>query len=144
VIPQCERFSDEGMTTEELKLRDETRKILALPELPVTATCVRVPVATGHCAAVLVETERALSPEEATEALRSFSGLCVGAEREYATPLEVAGRDEVFVGRVRRDPTHPRRLWLWTVVDNLRKGAATNAVQIAEELLTRGCLAKEA
>jgi aspartate-semialdehyde dehydrogenase len=92
-------------------------------------------VAVGHSAAVLVETERDLGPDEALEALRAFPGLGVGAGAEYPTPLEAAGRDEVFVGRVRRDPTHPRRLWLWCVVDNLRKGAATNAVQIAEELL---------
>ena len=137
VIPQCERFQDDGYTTEEQKLRDETRKILALPALPVTMTCVRVPVAVGHSAAVLVETERPLSVEAALDALRAFPGLAVGPGDEYATPLELAGRDEVHVGRVRRDPTHPRRLWLWTVVDNLRKGAATNAVQIAEELLMR-------
>lgn len=137
VIPQCERFLESGYTTEEQKLSDETRKILDLPELPVTMTCVRVPVAVGHSAAVLVETERALSVEAALEALRAFPGVVVGSGNEYATALELAGRDEVHVGRVRRDPTHPRRLWLWTVVDNVRKGAATNAVQIAEELLAR-------
>ena len=134
VLPQCDRFLDD-QTTEEHKLVDETRKILALPALPVTMTCVRVPVAVGHSAAVLVETERALTPEEALAALRAFPGVRVHAGNDYPTPLEVAGRDEVFVGRVRRDPTHPRRLWLWCVVDNLRKGAATNAVQIAEALL---------
>lgn len=137
VIPQCERFQESGYTTEEQKLSDETRKILALPALPVTMTCVRVPVAVGHSAAVLVETERPLSPEEALDALRAFPGLRVGSANEYTTPLELAGRDDVHVGRVRRDPTHPRRLWLWTVVDNIRKGAATNAVQIAEELLAK-------
>jgi len=134
-IPQCDAFLDDGGTLEEQKLCAETRKILGLPGLPVTATCVRVPVAVGHSAAVLVETERALAPEEALEALRAFPGVCVGFGAEYPTPLEVAGRDDVYVGRVRRDPTHPRRLWLWCVVDNLRKGAATNAIQIAEELL---------
>jgi aspartate-semialdehyde dehydrogenase len=134
VVPQCDRFQEDGYTAEEHKLRDETRKILALPELPVTMTCVRVPVAVGHSAAVLVETERPLEPEEALEALRAFPGIRVHAGDDYPTPLEVAGRDEVFVGRVRRDPTHARRLWLWCVLDNLRKGAATNAVQIAEEL----------
>ena len=137
-IPQCERFADDGYTTEELKLRDETRKILRLPELPVSMTCVRVPVAVGHSAAVLVETERALAPAEALEALRAFPGLTVATSNEYPTPLDCAGHDDVFVGRVRRDPSHPRRLWLWCVVDNLRKGAATNAVQIAEELMARG------
>jgi aspartate-semialdehyde dehydrogenase len=134
VLPQCDRFLDDA-TAEEHKLADETRKILGLPGLAVTTTCVRVPVAVGHAAAVLVETERALSPAEALAALRAFPGLRVQVGNDYATPLEVAGRDEVFVGRVRRDPTHPRRLWLWCVLDNLRKGAATNAVQIAEALL---------
>jgi aspartate-semialdehyde dehydrogenase len=137
VIPQCEKLLANGYTSEEEKLRDETRKILALPALPVTMTCVRVPVAVGHSAAVLVETERALAPREALAALRAFPGVCASEGSEYPTPLEVAGRDEVFVGRVRSDPTHPRRLWLWCVIDNLRKGAATNAVQIAEELLAR-------
>jgi aspartate-semialdehyde dehydrogenase len=136
-IPQCERFLPSGYTSEEQKLSDESRKILGLPALAVTMTCVRVPVAVGHSATVLVETERELGPAEALEALRAFPGLAVAAGDEYATALELAGRDEVHVGRVRRDPTHPRRLWLWSVVDNVRKGAATNAVQIAEELLAR-------
>jgi len=134
VLPQCDAFVEEGYTAEELKLRDETRKILALPSLPVTATCVRVPVAVGHSATVLVETERELSPEAARAALAAFPGVRLQPGSDYATPLEVAGSDDVFVGRVRRDPTHPRRLWLWCVVDNVRKGAATNAVQIAEAL----------
>ena len=136
VLPQCDRFLDD-QTAEEHKLRDEARKILALPGLAMTMTCVRVPVAIGHSAAVLVETERALAPGEALAALGTFPGLEVHPGNDYPTPLEVAGRDEVFVGRVRRDPTHPRRLWLWCVLDNLRKGAATNAVQIAEALLER-------
>jgi len=134
-VPQCDRFVDGSETAEEAKLRDETRKILGLPGLAVSATCVRVPVAVGHSASVLVETERPLAVAEALEALRAFPGLVVGPASEYATPLEVAGRDEVFVGRVRSDPAHPNRLALWCVLDNLRKGAATNAVQIAEELL---------
>jgi aspartate-semialdehyde dehydrogenase len=134
VLPQCDRFLDDS-TAEEHKLADETRKILALPGLPVTSTCVRVPVAVGHSAAVLVETERVLAPDDALAALAAFPGVKVHAGNDYPTPLEVAGRDEVHVGRVRRDPTHPRRLWLWCVLDNLRKGAATNAVQIAEALL---------
>src|SRR5262249_33898887 len=102
-IPQCDRFGADGTTAEEAKLRDETRKILALPSLPVTAPCVRVPVAVGHSAAVLVETELELTPAAALAALRAFPGLCVGPDTEYATPLEAAGRDEVFVGRVRAD-----------------------------------------
>jgi aspartate-semialdehyde dehydrogenase len=138
LLPQCDGFREDGYTAEEHKLCEETRKILGLPALALTMTCVRVPVAVGHSAAVLVETERALAPEAALAALRGFPGLHVRAGDDYPTPLESAGRDEVFVGRVRADPTHPRRLWLWCVLDNLRKGAATNAVQIAEELLARG------
>lgn len=134
VLPQCDKVVEADFTAEEIKLRDETRKILSLPALPVTATCVRVPVAVGHSATVLVETERELAPADALAALRAFPGVRVQEGTGYATPLEVAGSDEVFVGRVRRDPTHPRRLWLWCVVDNVRKGAATNAVQIAEAL----------
>lgn len=138
VIPQCESFRDDGYTTEEVKLHEETRKILGLPELPVTMTCVRVPVAVCHAAAILVETERDLSPAAAEEALRAQPGVIVHSGTDYPTPLEIAGRDEVFIGRIRRDPTHPRRLWLWQCSDNLRKGAATNAVQIAERLFVQG------
>jgi aspartate-semialdehyde dehydrogenase len=114
---------------------NETRKILSLPDLAVAATCVRVPVDVGHSVQVTVETERDLSVEEATRALATFPGIVVqGGAEAYPTPLELAGRDEVFVGRVRRDPFLPRTLHLWVVADNLRKGAATNAVQIVEEL----------
>ncbi|TAH36361.1 MAG: aspartate-semialdehyde dehydrogenase [Planctomycetota bacterium] len=140
VVPQCESFREDGYTTEEAKLLHETRKILDLPELAVSMTCVRVPVVAGHSAAILVETERPLAPAEAEEALRAFPGVVVLSGNEYLTPAEIAGRDEVFVGRVRRDPGHPNRLWLWQVADNLRKGAATNAVQIAEALLNTGPL----
>ncbi|MBK8100207.1 MAG: aspartate-semialdehyde dehydrogenase [Planctomycetes bacterium] len=136
-VPQCERFGPDGYTSEERKLLDESRKILDLPALPVTMTCVRVPVPIGHAATVLVETEWPLAVTDAIAALRAFPGIVVADGDGYATPVEVAGRDEVFVGRVRQDPTHPRRLWLWCVVDNVRKGAATNAVQIAELLLRR-------
>jgi len=140
VVPQCDALDAGGVSAEEHKLVVETRKILGLPELRVSATCVRVPVAVGHSASVLVETERELEPAAALAALGDFPGLRVARDTGYATPLEVAGRDEVFVGRVRRDPAHARRLWLWSVIDNLRKGAATNAVQIAEELAARGRL----
>jgi aspartate-semialdehyde dehydrogenase len=134
VVPQCDEFVSAGTTGEEAKLEAETRKILALPELPVTATCVRVPVRVGHSAAVLVETERPLPVEAAREALRAFPGVVLAEGDDYATALEVAGHDEVHVGRVRA--AGGRRLALWIVSDNLRKGAATNAVQIAERLLT--------
>lgn len=132
VIPQCDAFVAPGTTAEEAKLEAETRKILALPRLPVSATCVRVPVRVGHSAAVVVETERPLSAADARAALRAFPGVVVADGDDYATPLEVAGRDEVLVGRVRNDGEG--RLALWVVSDNLRKGAATNAVQIAERL----------
>ena len=135
VIPQIGDFDDEGWTGEERKMVNETRKILSLPDLPVAATCVRVPVDLGHSVQVAVEMERELSVEEARAALAAFPGIVVGDD--YPTPLETANRDEVFVGRIRRDPFLPRVLHLWVVADNLRKGAATNAVQILEALEAR-------
>ncbi|HEY0017970.1 MAG TPA: aspartate-semialdehyde dehydrogenase [Longimicrobium sp.] len=135
VIPQIGDFDAEGWTGEERKMINETRKILSLPDLPVAATCVRVPVEVGHSVQVMVETERELSVDEARAALAAFPGVVLEDDAgRYPTPLETAGRDEVFVGRVRRDPFLPRTLHLWVVSDNLRKGAATNAVQIVEEL----------
>ncbi|HEX2206207.1 MAG TPA: aspartate-semialdehyde dehydrogenase, partial [Longimicrobium sp.] len=135
VIPQIGDFDGDGWTGEERKMVNETRKILGLPDLPVAATCVRVPVEVGHSVQVMVETERELSVDEARAALSDFPGVIVAdGDTRYPTPLETAGRDEVFVGRVRRDPFLPRTLHLWVVADNLRKGAATNAVQIVEEL----------
>jgi aspartate-semialdehyde dehydrogenase len=139
VIPLCETFRDDGYSTEEVKLLHETRKIMDLPDLDVTMTCVRVPVPVGHSATLLVETERSLSAAAAREALAAFPGVRVvddPARSVFPTPADVAGKDEVLVGRVRRD-LNSDALWLWQVSDNLRKGAATNAVQIAEELLRR-------
>ncbi|HVD10571.1 MAG TPA: Asd/ArgC dimerization domain-containing protein [Gaiellaceae bacterium] len=124
--------------SEEYKLRAETRKILGLPELPLQATCVRVPVLVGHAQAVWIETERDLSAEEASEALAAAPNVALA---QLPTPADAAGRDEVLVGRVRRDPTVEHGLCLWVVNDNLRKGAALNAVQIAEHLLARNLLA---
>jgi aspartate-semialdehyde dehydrogenase len=140
VMPLCETFRDDGYSTEEIKLALETRKILALPDLPVSMTCVRVPVRVGHSASMLVETERPLTPEAARAALAAFPGVEVvddPARNEFPTALDVDGRDEVLVGRIRKD-LGSDRLWLWQVSDNLRKGAATNAVQIAEEMIRRG------
>jgi aspartate-semialdehyde dehydrogenase len=135
VIPQIGDFDDEGWTGEERKMINETRKILSLPDLPVAATCVRVPVEVGHSVQVMVETERELSVDDARAALAAFPGVIAeGGANRYPTPLETAGRDEVFVGRIRKDAHLPRTLHLWVVSDNLRKGAATNAVQIVEEL----------
>jgi aspartate-semialdehyde dehydrogenase len=123
--------------SEEWKLRAETRKILGLPELPLHATCVRVPVLVGHAQAIWVETEAPLSPEEAREALESSEQVELAG---LPTPADAAGKDTVLVGRIRRD-TAGEGLALWAVNDNLRKGAALNAVQIAELLLTRRLLA---
>lgn len=137
LLPQCDAFLDDGETVEERKLQEETRKILGLPALPVSATCVRAPVAIGHAAAILVETERDLAPEDAEAALAAQPGVVLHRGADYPSPRAIAGRDEAHVGRVRRDPAHPRRLWLWQVADNLRRGAAVNAVGIAEEVLRR-------
>jgi aspartate-semialdehyde dehydrogenase len=124
--------------TEEAKLRAETRKILGLPELPIQATCIRVPVLVGHGQAVWVETEEQLSTEDACEALAAAPHVRLA---EFPTARDAAGEDEVLVARIRPDMTDGRGLALWSVNDNLRKGAALNAVQIAETLLERRLLA---
>jgi aspartate-semialdehyde dehydrogenase len=124
--------------SEEWKLREETRKILSLPELPLHATCVRVPVLVGHAQAVWVETEGALAPDDARRVLAASPQLELA---DVPMPGDAAGRDRVLVGRIRRDPTDERTLALWVVNDNLRKGAALNAIQIAELLLQRQALA---
>ncbi len=133
VLPRIGDFDAEGWTGEERKMMHETRKILGLPDLPVAATCVRVPVEVGHSVQVMVKTERDFTLDGVLDALSAFPGIVLarGADA-FPTPLETAGRDEVFVGRVRADPDFPRTLHLWVVADNLRKGAATNAVQIVE------------
>ena len=117
---------------EEEKLREETRKIMELPELPISATCVRVPVLVGHAEAVWLETEQPLSPEQATALLGAAPGMRL---EQFPTPGVAAGVDDVLVGRIRRDPTTENGLALFLVGDNLRKGAALNAIQIAELLL---------
>lgn len=114
---------------EEAKLRAETRKILDLPELPLQATCVRVPVLVGHAQAIWVETEEPLTPDQARSLLAKAPHVALA---DLPTPGEAAGRDEVLVGRIRQDPTEPNGLALWAVNDNLRKGAALNAIQVAE------------
>jgi aspartate-semialdehyde dehydrogenase len=138
VLPHIDRFEDNGYTLEEMKIVWETRKILGLPELPVSATAARVPVRIGHSAAVTVTLSRGLEPDAARALWRSAKGVRViddPAQAHYPTPLDAAGKDDVLVGRVRRDLTDPRGLVFWISSDNLRKGAATNAVQIAEGLL---------
>jgi aspartate-semialdehyde dehydrogenase len=142
VLPQVETFKDgDDYTTEERKVIGESRKILGLPDLRITATCVRVPVMVCHSEALNVETREDLSPEECREVLAAAPGVVVvdePAAGRYPLPSEVAGRDEVFVGRIRRDESNRQTLNLWVVGDNLRKGAATNAIQIAELLVERG------
>ena len=141
VLPQVGTFKDgDDYTTEERKVIAESRKILGLPDLRITATCARVPVLNCHSEALNVETRRDLGPEDCRRLLARAPGVEVvddPASGRYPLPSEAAGRDEVFVGRIRRDESNPRTLNLWVVGDNLRKGAATNAVQIAELLLGR-------
>jgi aspartate-semialdehyde dehydrogenase len=143
-LPQAGNFPDgDDHTDEERKLINETRKILGDSSIRVSATCVRVPVITGHSEAVNVETREPLSPERARELLSAAPGVTVVDEPEagrYPLATEAAGRDDVFVGRIRRDPGNEQALDMWVVSDNLRKGAATNAVQIAELLVERGLL----
>jgi aspartate-semialdehyde dehydrogenase len=137
VVPHIDRFEENGYTREEMKVVWETRKILGLPDLPVTATAVRVPVRVGHSAAVNARFTRPVSPAEARELWRAFPGLEVvddPARGRYPTPLEAAGGDAVLVGRARRDLSQERALEFFVASDNLRKGAALNAVQIAERL----------
>lgn len=135
VIPACGSVKEDGYTSEELKLCYETRKIMDLPDLPVTGTCVRVPVMVGHGVAVHAEFDSPISPEEAREVLDAADGVEVKddpANGVYPTPLEAAGRNPCFVGRIRKDPFNERALTMFCVADNLRKGAALNTVQVAE------------
>jgi aspartate-semialdehyde dehydrogenase len=144
-IPQIDRFEDNGYTREEMKVVWETRKILRLPDLPVTVTAVRVPVRIGHSAAVHAHFDRPVTPDAARAAWRAFPGLEVAddpAHMVYPMPLDVAGRDPVIVGRARVDLTDPNGLAFFAVSDNLRKGAALNAVQIAERWLVGPAVAR--
>jgi aspartate-semialdehyde dehydrogenase len=142
VLPQVEKFKDgDDYTTEERKMMAETRKILGREEIGISATCARVPVLVGHSESVNVQTRDALSPEGCRELLSSAPGVVVvdnPGDGIYPLAIDAEGRDDVLVGRIRRDPSHDRCLNLWIVGDNLRKGAATNAVQLAELLHERG------
>jgi aspartate-semialdehyde dehydrogenase len=141
-LPQAGSFAaGDDHTDEERKLINETRKILGDAEIRISATCVRVPVVTGHSEAVNVETREPLEPERARELLAAAPGVTVLDDPEagrYPMAIAAAGRDDVFVGRIRRDPGNERALDIWVVSDNLRKGAATNTVQLAELLVERG------
>lgn len=142
-LPHCDVFEENGYTKEEMKLVRETRKILDAPDIAVTATAVRVPVAGGHSEAVNVEFASGYELEEVRELLRTTPGVTLQddpANNTYPTPLQAQGKDDVFVGRIRRDISQPNTLNMWIVSDNLRKGAATNAVQIAEYLVEKSLL----
>ncbi|ALP52568.1 aspartate-semialdehyde dehydrogenase [Candidatus Tenderia electrophaga] len=136
LLPQIGAILDDGSTREEAKLAWEAARILGQDDLPLNATCVRVPVFYGHALVLHVETQRDLSLDEAQALLQAAPGVTLMTEREYPTAVsEAAGNDTVFVGRLRRDQTRPRGLDLWVVADNIRKGAALNSIQIAEYLL---------
>ena len=140
LLPQIDVFMDNGYTKEEMKMVNETKKIMGDDNIQVTATCVRVPVMGGHSESVNVEFEQDYILEEVRRLLSQTPGVVVQddpANKIYPMPLNSHGRDEVFVGRLRRDETQPNTLNMWIVADNLRKGAATNAVQIAEFMLER-------
>jgi aspartate-semialdehyde dehydrogenase len=140
VVPHIDVFLEDGRTKEEWKMEAETRKILGLPDLPFAATCVRVPVLVGHAEAVTVEFEKPLSAQAARDLLAAAPGIqIVDAQVPggYMTPIEVAGTDAVYVSRIRKADAFEYGLSFWVVADNVRKGAALNAVQIAEELLRR-------
>ncbi len=143
VLPEIDVFLDNAYTKEEWKLVEETRKIMHANTIAISATCVRVPVFTGHSEAVNVEFSQPMSPEEARRILAQAPGVKIlddPAVSLYPQPWSAAGTDDVFVGRIRRDTSHPNGLAMWIVADNLRKGAALNTIQIAEEMIKRGWL----
>ncbi len=144
LIPRIDSILPDGYTKEEEKMREETRKILHAPGISISATCVRVPVYLSHSLAMHIEFQRPISPEEVREILEGTPGVKVLDSPEanlYPMPRDVAGSDDVYVGRIRKDASHPNGIAMWVVSDNLRKGAALNAIQIAEEVLRRDRLA---
>lgn len=141
VVPQLDVFQDNGYTKEEMKIIKETKKIMGLPDLKITSTTVRIPVTIGHSESVNIEFASPITPAQAREALEKFPGIIVmddPAGLLYPMPLDSAGRDEVFVGRVRQDESVEFGLNMWVVSDNIRKGAATNSIQIAECIIEKG------
>ncbi len=142
-LPEIDVFLDNAYTKEEWKMVEETRKIMHAKDIAISATCVRVPVFIGHSEAITIEFSQAMSPDEARRILAQAPGVKLlddPAISLYPQPWSAAGTDEVFVGRIRRDTSHPNGLVIWVVADNLRKGAALNTVQIAEEMIKRGWL----
>ncbi len=145
VLPHVEPFWDNGYTNEEMKMQNETRKIMHAPDIRVSSTCVRVPVVVSHSEAINVEFSDAISPGEVREILAGASGVRVVDEplsNVYPTPIEAEGQDDVFVGRIREDIALDNGIAMWLSCDNLRKGAALNSIQIAEEILERDLLLK--
>ena len=143
LLPHIDSFLDNGYTKEEMKMVEETRKILGLPDLKVTATCVRVPVKMGHAVSVNVELEKSFDLKDVFKAFEEKEGVVVKddvAKNVYPMPIEAEDTDEVYVGRIRRDESVENGLNLWVVADNIRKGAATNTIQIAETLIKKGAL----
>ena len=143
LIPHIDVFLDNGYTKEEIKMVEETRKILGIPDLKVTATCVRVPVRMGHAVSVNVELEKPFELSDVVKAFEEKEGVVVRdnvKNNVYTMPIEAADTDEVYVGRIRRDESVENGLNLWIVADNIRKGAATNTIQIAETLIKKGVL----
>ena len=138
-FPHIGSFVDGGYTNEEWKLVNETHKIMHAPKIKISATTVRIPVRTGHSESVYIETEKAIDPDEARKILAKSPGIVVMDDLKnnlYPMPKDAEGRDETFIGRIRQDAFSKKGLWLWVVADNLRKGAASNAVQIAECLIS--------
>jgi aspartate-semialdehyde dehydrogenase len=142
-IPHCDVFTDNGYTKEEMKLSDETKKILGDDSVMVSATAIRIPVVGGHSESVNIEFENDFEESDVRKILSDFPGVTVQdntSVNTYPMPIYAEGKDDVFVGRIRRDYSQPNTINMWIVADNLRKGAATNAVQIAEYMLSNGLL----
>ncbi|WP_372713392.1 aspartate-semialdehyde dehydrogenase [Ilyobacter sp.] len=142
-LPHIDVFLEDGYTKEERKMIEETRKILGIPDLPITATCVRVPVENSHSISINIELGKSFEMTEIFEALKGFDGIIVEDDTSkniYPMPIHASGRDEVFVGRIRRDFSRENSVNIWCVADNIRKGAATNTVQIAELLIKKGLI----
>lgn len=146
VIPHIGNFLDNGYTDEEMKMTNEVNKIMGAT-IPTCATCIRVPVANGHSESVNVEFEQPVSPRQAHEVLSQMPGLVVRDDptmKHFPYPQDISGQDPVYVGRIREDVSHPNALNFWVVADNLRKGAALNAIQIAEAMVARGLIQPKA
>jgi len=142
-VPQIDVFDEGGYTKEEIKMANETRKILHAPDIAISATCVRIPTFFGHAMNVWAEFERPVTPAEARELIAAARGVRLiddPAKESYPTPMDVAGTDDVLVGRLRGDSSLPGGITLWTVTDSIRKGAATNVVQVIEEAAGRGLI----